>query len=61
MPMHPEYETAQQRFRDLLGYDYAWGSYMLTRWVEALAKDPTGLQCIRMVEDLEEQNREMKG
>jgi hypothetical protein len=61
MPMHPEYEAAQRRFRDLIGYDYMWSEYMRERWAEALEKDPTGAQCVRMVEDLEEQNREMKG
>lgn len=60
MPMHPEYEAAQRRFVEIIGYYPGPNSYYGSRWAEALAKDPTGTQCIRMVEDLEEQCSAMK-
>jgi hypothetical protein len=57
MPMHPEYEAARRRFVEIYG---RWLHLYEGDWAEALEKDPTGTQCVRMVEDLEEQYSAMK-
>lgn len=60
MTMHPEYEAARRRLESLIGYDHWLSQYWSQRWLAALAKDPTGTQCVRLVEDLEEQHSRMK-
>lgn len=55
--MHPEYAAARRRFTEIYGRSL---HHYEDQWDEALAKDPTGTQCVRMIKDLEEQLRKMK-
>lgn len=63
--MHPDYQRARRRLRDIRRYikkpltaaDVAGFGEM---WREAADKAPDGVECVRLVDDLIEQNAPLK-
>ncbi len=59
MQMHPDYFVAKKRINALVNKlpdlrKPKWTIFVGSKWDVALEKDPTGQQCLRVVEDLEE-------
>lgn len=63
-PLHPDYLKSKRRLDDFIfkhgGASPALSIYIGNRWDEALAKDPSGGQCVLLVEDFIEQLTAMK-
>ncbi len=63
MSMHPHYRSARKRLANLITIHPSLFDQTLTigaRWREALAKDDTGRQCVRYVDDLIERMTPMR-
>jgi hypothetical protein len=63
MTYHPQFHAARKRFRDLPRlYPHLFDQTVQlgNQWNRALEKDPTGLQCVRLVDDLIERLQPMK-
>jgi hypothetical protein len=63
MRRHPRFRTARKLYRALPNRFAALqtqGTLMAVEWARAIEKDDTGLQCVRLVDDVIERNSELK-
>lgn len=57
------YRLARAKFRELpkkIGADSGLTRALARQWREASAKDPSGMQCVRLVDDIIERNTPLK-